>query len=117
MNFTLQFKTSSDLKGLPWDTSEGYCPPSPATRYWVRGWVRGLRWLVCSPAMGYRPGDRELVAHLYGAHGWDLPYLNHAKRRVQHEWEHRWGVPPPESGGPWSIYLQPLFEEGPWDRA
>ena len=57
--------------------------------------------------------QRDLVAHVQRDHGWDLPYYYHRKVRAQHDAEHRWGVPPPESGGPWSIYLQPLFNDGP----
>jgi hypothetical protein len=62
--------------------------------------------------MGYGPGDRELVLHVCRVHGWDLLYLNHAKARAQHDAEHRWGVPPPEPNGAWSIYL----DSGPSPR-
>jgi hypothetical protein len=55
--------------------------------------------------MGSTQATRDLVAHVEKVHGWDLPYINHAKARAQHEASHRWGVPEPESSGPWSIYL------------
>lgn len=55
--------------------------------------------------MGASLPDHLLAVHLDRDHGWNLPYTNRAKSREQHDWEHRWGVPVPESNGPWSIYL------------
>ena len=56
--------------------------------------------------MGSTRDDRQLVVHLESAaHRWDLPYLNLAKAREWHAWHHLWGVPAPESDGPWGIYL------------
>jgi hypothetical protein len=56
--------------------------------------------------MGYLPADRDLVAHLYRDHAWPpLPYIQFRAAHAQHDAEHHWGVPPPEPGGPWSIYL------------
>ena len=55
--------------------------------------------------MGSSRANRDLLRHVEQVHGWDLPYLYVPKVRAQHEASHRWGVPPPESSGPWSIYL------------
>jgi hypothetical protein len=55
--------------------------------------------------MGSSPGNRELLRHVEEVHGWSLPYVYIKAARAQHEASHRWGVPEPESSGPWSIYL------------
>ena len=55
--------------------------------------------------MGSSQQQRDLLAHIEEVHGWSLPYIYMRAARAQHDAEHRWGVPPPESGGVWSIYL------------
>ena len=49
--------------------------------------------------MGETRADRDLVAHVFGPHGWaPLPYVCYRKVRAQHEAEHFWGVPSPRPG-------------------
>lgn len=103
MNFIWQFPARFDLDCLPQNTSAGYCLPTPAIRYWVRGWVRKSRWLVDSPPMGATRASSDLIAHLQSDDGCDRPYYHIPSVRVEHLREHT------ESG---SIgYIQPSRPE------
>jgi hypothetical protein len=63
--------------------------------------------------MGSSQQQRDLLAHIEEVHGWSLPYIYMRATRLQHEATHRWGVPEPESTGPWSIYLGPTGPRPP----